>query len=80
MQITIRLLAYYRRYLPGSANTQAGYAVEVAPGTCVSDVLADLPSPVADACAFFVNGRHAEPDRILQEGDVLSVFPAAGGG
>ena len=29
---------------------------------------------------FFVNGRHADRDQVLREGDVLSVFPAVGGG
>jgi molybdopterin converting factor small subunit len=80
MQITIRLLASFRRYLPEGYDAQAGYPCEVTPGARIGDVLAGLPIPPDHACTFFVNGRHADPGQVLQEGDVLSVFPAAGGG
>ena len=80
MQITIRLLANYRRYLPEGHDGQAGYAREVATGTPVAGVLADLPIPSTEAYTFFLNGRHADPTRVLEEGDVVSVFPAVGGG
>jgi molybdopterin synthase sulfur carrier subunit len=80
MQITLRLLAIYRRYLPAGHDAEAGYPVEVTPGTRVADLLPSLPVPQTDAYTVLVNGRHAERDQILQAGDVLSVFPAAGGG
>ena len=80
MQITIRLLASYRQYLPQEHDAQAGYQYQAPPGAHVSDVLGELPIPPGDVFTFFVNGRHAQRDRSLQEGDVLSVFPAVGGG
>ena len=80
MQITIRLLASYRRYLPAGRDAPTGYPREVPPGSRVSDVLADLPIPPSDVYTLLVNGRHAQPDQILQEDDVLAVFPAVGGG
>ncbi len=80
MRITVRLLASYRRYLPEDHDEQAGYAHEVAAGTPVAELLADLPIPPTDAYTFFLNGRHADPTRVLEEGDVVSVFPAVGGG
>jgi molybdopterin converting factor small subunit len=80
MQITIRLLASYRRYLPDDHDDQAGYVHEVGAGTTVADLLVGLPIPKADACTHFVNGRHTERGRVLKEGDVVSVFPAVGGG
>ena len=80
MLITVRLLASYRQYLPQDHDAQAGYPVLVQPGTQVSDVLAELPVPRGDVFTFFVNGRHAKRDQILQAGDILSVFPAVGGG
>ena len=43
-------------------------------------MLAGLPIPEGDVYTFFVNGRHAERDQILEEGDVVSIFPAVGGG
>ena len=80
MQITVRLLASYRQYLPQDHDTQAGYRLSVSPGTQVNDVLAELPIPSGDVFTFFVNGRHAQRDQVLKEGDILSVFPAVGGG
>jgi sulfur carrier protein ThiS len=83
MQITIRLLAHYRRYLPAgqdAAHPGAGYPHEVPPGTRVGEVLADLPLAPDDVYTFLVNGRHAAHDQPLQAGDVLTVFPAVGGG
>jgi molybdopterin converting factor small subunit len=80
MQITVRLLATYRRYLPQGHDTSAGYAHQIPPGTRVGEVIAELPIPQRDPFTFFVNGRHADGDDLLQEGDVLAVFPAVGGG
>ncbi len=80
MEITVRLLASYRRFLPDGPDGQPGYVRPIAPGTRVGDVLAELPIPQTDPYTFFVNGRHAERDQVLHKGDVLSVFPAVGGG
>jgi len=80
MQITVRLLASYRQYLPPGHNAKADYTHEITPGARVSDILAELPIPLDKACTFFVNGRHAGRDQVLQPGDVLAIFPAVGGG
>jgi sulfur carrier protein ThiS len=80
VQITVRLLASYRQYLPRDHDAQAGYQVQVLQGSRVSDVLAELPIPPGDVLTFFVNGRHAQRDQVLREDDILSVFPAVGGG
>jgi len=80
MQVTVRLLAIHRRHLPGGQVAGEGFPVEVEPGARVADLLPTLPLPQTDVYTVLVNGRHAERDQILQVGDVLSVFPAAGGG
>jgi molybdopterin synthase sulfur carrier subunit len=80
MQITIRLLASYRRLLPEGHDAEAGYLHEVPLGAQVGDVLADLPIPPNDAYTLLVNGRHAKRTQVLQPGDVLVIFPAVGGG
>jgi sulfur carrier protein ThiS len=45
----------------------------------VEDVLAGLPVPVEESVVL-VNGRTPQPGQALQEGDVLCLFPAIGGG
>ena len=80
MQITIRLLATYRRYLPPGHDEQDGYAQDVAPGTTAGEVLASLPLLPHEIITFLVNGRHAERSQVLQAGDTLTIFPPAGGG
>ncbi|MBN1136657.1 MAG: MoaD/ThiS family protein [Anaerolineae bacterium] len=84
MQITVQLLATYRRYLPPAAD-QTGrapdsYPHDVAPGATVGDLLAALPFTPADLYTVLLNGRHAEPHDLLHPGDLLTIFPPAGGG
>jgi molybdopterin converting factor small subunit len=80
LRITVRLLASYRQYLPAHGDEFAGYAFETADDALVGDVLATLPIPPDDFFTVLVNGRHTTHDQVLNEGDVLSVFPAVGGG
>ena len=80
MKITVRLLAGYRRYLTQDHDIQAGYAYDIPPGYRVGDILAELPIPTDDAYTFLINGSHAQRCQVLQEGDILAVFPAVGGG
>ncbi len=80
MQITIRLLASYRRYLPEGHDSHSSYNHDLASDACVRDALVELPIPSSEAFTFLVNGRHAQQDQVLQEGDVIAVFPSAGGG
>jgi sulfur carrier protein ThiS len=80
MQVTIRLLASYRRFVPEGLDSEGGYPHEVPPRTTVGEILAELSLPQEDVITFLVNGRHATREQVLQAGDVLAVFPAVGGG
>ena len=80
MQITIRLLGSFRHYALASGYPHSEYPCQVEEGALVSLVLPTLPLPPGEAYTFLVNGRHARPDQALQDGDHLTVFPAAGGG
>lgn len=78
--ITVQLLAGLQRHLPAGADPAHGYPWTVADGTSVGEVLSALPLDGVGALTCLVNGRHADDDQPLREGDVLAVFPAVGGG
>ncbi|HTZ18034.1 MAG TPA: MoaD/ThiS family protein [Dissulfurispiraceae bacterium] len=74
MNITINLFATLRKDRFDSARQ------EYPSGTNVRHVLSILLIPESEAAIIFVNGRHAEPDSELRDGDALSIFPPIGGG
>ncbi|MBO9371587.1 MAG: MoaD/ThiS family protein [Chloroflexi bacterium] len=78
MKIHIKLLANYQKYLPPDCSSSS-YEAEVPPDVRVEDVLAQLPVPLEESVVL-VNGRTPQPGQALQEGDVLCLFPAIGGG
>lgn len=78
MKIRIKLLADYQRYLP-PGSTSSSYEAEVPEGSTVQDVVGTLPIPLEESVVL-VNGRTPDPTQPLQEGDVLCLFPAIGGG
>ncbi|MBC7226673.1 MAG: MoaD/ThiS family protein [Thermoflexales bacterium] len=77
MKIRIKLLAHYQQYLPPGCTSS--YEAEVPQDARVEDVLAQLPVPPEESVVL-VNGRTPPPGQVLQEGDVLCLFPAIGGG
>jgi len=80
MEITIRLLGSYHQHLPAGHDAQGGFSRHVPSGTTAGELLLALPIPASDVYTVLLNGRHAERDQLLQAGDILAVFPAAGGG
>ncbi len=50
------------------------------PGTSVGKILEELALPEKELGAIFVNYRHAEKNYVLNEDDVVSIFPLVGGG
>ena len=52
---------------------------DLADGTRISDVIATLGLPDQPRIVF-VNGRHAEEDQELLEGQRLAIFPPVAGG
>lgn len=79
MRVAVKLLATYAKYLPPGVEGST-YEVEVEPGTTVDELVATLPVPGPDASVVLVNGRGARPGQVLQEGDVICLFPAIAGG
>jgi len=79
MKVKVQLYAILAKYLPTNANNKTAI-LEVAEGTSVQGVLSELKIPENMPKILLVNGRNAELDRLLAEGDTLSIFPPIAGG
>jgi molybdopterin converting factor small subunit len=75
MQVEIRLFAGLRE---GRFKKQPG--TPMPDGARLADVLRLLGIADEEVCLPLVNGRYSSLDCALHEGDVVSLFPAAGGG
>ena len=80
MNVELRLFASLRKKLPpGSPRGKCD--LKVPDGTTIGQVLERMDIPRASAQMVLVNGDHDRGfDRVLQDGDVLSVFPPVAGG
>ncbi len=74
MEITVKLFATLRKGRFDSKN------FNIAEGTTIYEILNDLKIQSEDAAIVFLNGKHAELDQILSDGDTISIFPPIGGG
>ena len=74
MLITIKLFATFRQ---GRFKTAERDFPE---GTTIADILASLDIDVAEIGTLFVRNRHAEPDRVMTDGETVAIFPLVGGG
>ncbi len=80
INISVKLLAAYRKYLPPEAEGQV-FHTQVPAGAGPIDILTQFDVPILNnAGVVLVNGRTRPQDYVLQEGDVVCAFPAVGGG
>ena len=79
MKVRLKLFATFRRYLPPGAQGSA-CDVEIPDGAQVSELLSRFGVPDKESLIILIIGRDASPDRILQDGDIVAVFPAMAGG
>jgi molybdopterin synthase sulfur carrier subunit len=79
MKIEVKLFATLRDYLPKGSG-RFSCRVEIDSTDTVRDVLEKLKIPERIPKIILVNGVHSNLDRVLEFGDVLSVFPPVAGG
>jgi len=72
--IEVRCFASLAQY-----NTAGGHTKFAAPVTA-GDVIRTLGIPAGDVAILFVNGKRAEENTELRDGDRVGLFPAVGGG
>lgn len=74
MQIEVRCFATL------SPHTPKGNRLDLPDWTTAEEAMHILNIRPEDLKLIFVNGVHAEPDRILNDGDRVAFVPAVGGG
>ena len=79
VSVTLKLFATFRRYWPSDSQSDAR-TLGVPPGARVGDVLAGFGVPTDDSAVILINGRTGTPEQILEDGDVVAVFPSMAGG
>jgi molybdopterin converting factor small subunit len=79
MQVTIRLNASLRRYIPSDAEGSP-FLLELEDGATVARVMSHLGIPDRQAQMVTVDGDQADVDTVLAEGQELSLFPPLAGG
>lgn len=81
MEITVKLHGALRRFRPAAEGAgHDPFLLTVAQGSSLKDVLADLDLSEETVSAMAVNGAQAHLDSILEDGDMLHLFPPAAGG
>lgn len=80
MIINAKIFPSLRHYLPNSKRHIKGHEWDIPEGATVAKALEMLSLPKWEIKLLLVNGRHANMDSVLSEGDALQVFPLLLGG
>jgi molybdopterin converting factor small subunit len=80
MIIKIKIFSFLRQYVPFSHRRLDGDKWDIPEGANVARALTMLNMPEKQDKIFLVNGRSADGETVLHEGDVLLVFPPINGG
>ena len=72
--IEVRLFAGLRQ------GRQKVYQMEPGSVSIVQDVMNVLDIPRSEVNIILINGFHQKPETAINDGDIVSLFPAVGGG
>ena len=72
--IEVRLFATLRQ------GRQKVYQLETGSVSTVQDVMDALDVPRSEVNIILINGFHQKPETEVKDGDIVSLFPAGGGG
>jgi len=81
MKIVLKLFATLREYLP-SGSDKYSCTMDLKEGTTVAEIVEQLKIPREIPLIILVNGiqDQEKEKKVLQKGDVLSIFPPIAGG
>ena len=74
MVVTVKLFAYFRD------NRFVAEEKEITDGTTVGSIIDELEIDRGEVGITIINSKHCSFDTILQERDILAIFPVIGGG
>lgn len=84
MKITFKLFATLTDYLPPDARRSNQVELEVAPDAPISQIIEPFGLPPKLVHLVLVNGKYIAPElrltAVLNEGDVLAIWPPIAGG
>ena len=80
MIIEIKVFSTLRQHLSSSEKRLKGDQWEISEGVNVARVLDGLGLSRDQDKILLVNGLHAREDRVLEDGDVVHIFPTLFGG
>ncbi len=84
MKITFKLYAGLTDYLPLAERTSNRMELDLPVGTPISKVIEPFGLPQKMVHLVLVNGTYVAPEQrlshVLQEGDVLAIWPPIAGG
>ncbi len=79
MRVRVKLIANYMKLLPpGTQGNTIEW--EIHSGATIGDLLGPMGVPLDDSTVLLLNGRQAEADALLSEGDMVTAFSAIAGG
>lgn len=74
MNVTVKLFATFR------FGRFAAATRDYPPSTNIGEVIRELQIPDSEISMIMLNGRHANPDQQLRDGDSIAFFPLVAGG
>ena len=84
MHITFKLFATLTDYLPADARRSNVLALDVAEGATIAQIIEPFGMPEKLVHLVLVNGTYVPPEerasKVLNDGDVLAVWPPVAGG
>ena len=79
MKIEIALYATLSQYLPPGAD-QRKAVIATREGATAREIMSQLGIPQEYPNILLVNGKQANPDTVLKDGETLAIFPPLAGG
>ena len=74
MQVKVKLFATFRE------NREKEMMVEIAQGTTPMEIIDRFNILIEEVAIIMINGKHANPDQVLEDQDTVAIFPPVGGG